>query len=54
MLLLRGLLGFGAVSTFYWAVQYLALADAAVLMFLAPVIVAGAPLVLLPQSVQAA
>ncbi len=42
LLLLRGLLGFGAVSTYYWAVQYLALADVAVLMFLAPVFVAGA------------
>jgi hypothetical protein len=41
LLLLRGLLGFGAVSLFYWAVQYLPLADVAVLMFLAPVFVAG-------------
>lgn len=47
LLLVRGMLGFGAVSCLYWAVQYLPLGDTAVLTFLAPVFVAAAaPLVL--------
>lgn len=47
LLLLRGVLGLGAVSTLYWSVQLLPLADAAVLNFLAPVFVAAlAPLAL--------
>lgn len=47
LLLLRGLLGFGAISSLYAAVQLLPLADAAVLGLLTPVFVAaGAPLAL--------
>eukprot|EP00887_Chlorella_sp_A99_P005580 scaffold1.g5580.t1 len=40
LLLFRGCLGFGAVSTIYGAVALLPLADAAVLAFLAPIFVA--------------
>ena len=44
---MRGLLGFAAASTLYWAVQLLPLGDTAVLTFLMPLFVAiGAPLVL--------
>ena len=47
LLLVRGLLGFAAVSTLYWAVQLLPLGDTAVLTFLMPLFVAvGAPVVL--------
>lgn len=47
LLLLRGLLGLGAISTLYYAVQLLPLADVATITFLAPVLVAvAAPLAL--------
>ena len=47
LLALRGLLGFGAVTSLYFSVTLLPLADAAVLAFLAPVLVAAlSPLLL--------
>lgn len=49
LLLLRGLLGFGAVSSYYGTVQYLPLGDTAVLMFLAPLFVAAASPLLLKE-----
>lgn len=41
LLVLRGCLGFGAVSSLYWSLQYLPLSDALVLTFLSPLMVAG-------------
>ncbi|KAL3152754.1 hypothetical protein ABBQ38_012341 [Trebouxia sp. C0009 RCD-2024] len=41
LLLLRGCLGFGAVSSLYGALQYLPLSDALVLTFLSPLVVAA-------------
>lgn len=41
LLVLRGCLGFGAVSSLYWSLQYLPLSDALVLTFLSPLLVAG-------------
>lgn len=42
LLLLRGCLGLGAITSLYAAVQYLPLADVATITFLAPVFVAAA------------
>ncbi|DBB16082.1 hypothetical protein WJX82_007470 [Trebouxia sp. C0006] len=41
LLVLRGCLGFGAVSSLYWSLQYLPLSDALVLTFLSPLLVAA-------------
>jgi drug/metabolite transporter (DMT)-like permease len=47
MLLLRGLLGYGALSCYFWSVQHLPLGDAVLLQYSHPVFVAAiAPLVL--------
>jgi len=47
MLLLRGLLGYGALSCYFWSVQHLALGDAVLLQYSHPVFVAAiAPFVL--------
>jgi drug/metabolite transporter (DMT)-like permease len=47
MLLLRGLLGYGALSCYFWSVQHLPLGDAVLLQYSHPIFVALlAPLVL--------
>src|SRR5262249_44707660 len=47
MLLLRGLLGYGALSCYFWSVQHLPLGDAVLLQYSHPVFVAAlAPFVL--------
>lgn len=38
LLVIRGVIGFGGLSAFYYALQYLSLADATVLTFLAPLV----------------
>ncbi|KAL4431067.1 hypothetical protein ABPG75_006323 [Micractinium tetrahymenae] len=49
LLLLRGCLGLGAITSLYAAVQYLPLADVATITFLAPVFVAAAAPLLLGE-----
>src|SRR6185436_5851899 len=47
MLLVRGLLGYGALSCYFWSVQHLPLGDAVLLQYSHPVFVAAiAPFVL--------
>ena len=47
MLLLRGLLGYGALTCYFWSVQHLPLGDAVLLQYSHPIFVAAlAPLVL--------
>ncbi|DBB00802.1 TPA: hypothetical protein ACH3X1_000731 [Trebouxia sp. C0004] len=41
LLVLRGSLGFGVVSSLYWSLQYLSLSDALVFTFLSPLMVAA-------------
>jgi drug/metabolite transporter (DMT)-like permease len=51
MLLLRGLLGYGALSCYFWSVQHLPLGDAVLLQYSHPVFVAAiAPLVLAERT----
>lgn len=38
LLVLRGVIGFGGLSAFYYSLQYLSLADATVITFLAPLV----------------
>jgi len=50
LLFIRGIAGFFALFGFYWALQYLSVADATVLMFLAPITTAVAGSILLKES----